>query len=181
MPINHLLLEKARAAGVALADAEHQVQLARTEYHTIVRRIHLAGGSLRELAHALELSHQRVQQMVEGAGGSWWRRIWRSRNARHNLICTFCRRAEMQVNKLIAGPDVFICDACVALAQQTITGSLPTGTRDSFALATQHAKARCSFCRKRRTADRPLLVSTAANICRECLNTCRQILVDSTP
>src|SRR5437667_12628868 len=108
MPINQQLLEKARAAGAALAAAEHQVQLARAEYHTIVRRIHLAGGSFRDLAHALELSHQRVQQMVEGAGGSWWHRVWRSRNARHNLICTFCSRTEEQVSKLIAGPGVFI-------------------------------------------------------------------------
>jgi hypothetical protein len=176
MPINQQLLEKARAAGATLAEAEHQVQLARTEYHTIVRRMHLAGGSLRELAHALELSHQRVQQMVEGAGGSWWHRVWRSRNAKHNLICTYCGRAEAQVAKLIAGPGVFICDACVSLAQQTITGSCPPG---SFALATEHAKTRCSFCRKRRAADRPLLISTAANICSECLHACRQILVDS--
>jgi hypothetical protein len=181
MPINHLLLEKARAAGAALADAEQQVQLARAEYHTIVRRMHLAGCSLRELAHALELSHQRVQQMVEGAGGSWWRRVWRSRNARHNLICTYCGRTEEQASKLIAGPGVFICDACVALAQQTITGSLPPATRDSLALAPEHAKARCSFCRKRRAADRPLLISMTANICSECLNACQQILVDSTP
>jgi hypothetical protein len=181
MPINQQLLEKARAAGAALADAEHQVQLARTEYHTIVRRMHLAGGSLRELAHALELSHQRVQQMVDGAGGSWWHRVWRSRNAKHNLICTYCGRTEEQVSKLIAGPGVFICDACVALAQQTIIGSLPPASRDSLALAPEHAKARCSFCRKRRRADRRLLVSSAANICSECLHACQQILVDSTP
>jgi ClpX C4-type zinc finger len=181
MPINQQLLEKARAAGATLADAERQVQLARTEYHAMIRRMHLAGGSLRELAHALELSHQRVQQMVEGAGGSWWHRVWRSRNARHNLICTYCGRTEEQASKLIAGPGVFICDACVALAQQTITGNLSPATRDSLALAPEHSKARCSFCRKRRTADRQLLISTTANICSECLHACRQILADSTP
>src|SRR5437879_6846212 len=114
MAMNLQLVEKARAAGAKLADAERQVETARTEYHTVVRRIHLAGGSLREIAHALDLSHQRVQQMVGNAGGSWWQRVWRSRNARRNLRCTFCGRPNDEVAKLIAGPNVFICDSCVA-------------------------------------------------------------------
>ena len=90
--INEPLLNKARFASAKLAEAERQVQTIRTEYHSIVRRMHLAGGSLREIAQALELSHQRVQQMVGGAGGTWWQRVWRSRNARRNLVCTFCER-----------------------------------------------------------------------------------------
>jgi hypothetical protein len=65
MTINEGLLKKARAAGTGLADAERQVQLARTEYHAIVRRMHLAGGSLREIAQALELSHQ-AHRRTEG-------------------------------------------------------------------------------------------------------------------
>jgi hypothetical protein len=181
MTINEGLLKKARAAGTGLADAERQVQLARTEYHAIVRRMHLAGGSLREIAQALELSHQRVQQMVDGAGGSWWQRVWHSRNARGNLICTFCKRPQNQVAKLIAGPKVFICDACVALAEQSMMSSSPPATHGSLALAGEDTKARCSFCGKRRTADRLLLTGPAANICGECLNVCRQILLDSTP
>src|SRR5258708_37881158 len=116
MTINKQLLEKALAAGARLTDAERQVELARTEYHAIVRRMHLAGGSLRDIAHSLELSHQRVQQMVGNAGGRWWHRVWRSRNAKRNLICTFCERPDDQVAQLIARPEVVICDACVALA-----------------------------------------------------------------
>src|SRR5216684_9194313 len=96
MTVNKQLLEKALAAGTRLTDAERLVELARTEYHAIVRRMHLAGGSLRDIAHSLELSHQRVQQMVGNAGGSWWHRVWRSRNAKRNLICTFCERPDDQ-------------------------------------------------------------------------------------
>ena len=55
MTINKQLLEKALAAGAKLTDAERQVELVRTEYHAIVRRMHLAGGSLRDIAHSLEL------------------------------------------------------------------------------------------------------------------------------
>ena len=180
MTINKQLLEKALAAGARVTEAERQVELARTEYHAMVRRMHLAGGSLRDIAHSLELSHQRVQQMVGNAGGSWWHRVWRSRNAKSNLICTFCERPDDQVTKLIAGPEVFICDACVALAARAKTRGSPAA-HDSFTLAKEGAKARCSFCRKRRTADRLLLTSSAASICGECLHACQQIIIDSTP
>jgi hypothetical protein len=181
MTINEHLLKKAQAAGARLANAEHQLQLARKEYHAIIRRIHLAGGSLREIAQALELSHQRVQQMVDGAGGSWWQRVWRSRNLKGSLICTFCKRPQNEVAKLIAGPKVFICDACVALAEQGLSGSCPPAARGSLSPAREGGKARCSFCGKRRATDRLLLTGSGANICGECLNVCRQILVDSTP
>lgn len=53
MPVSEELLAKARAAGANLEEVERQVLLARAEYHTAVRRIHLAGGSLREIAEAL--------------------------------------------------------------------------------------------------------------------------------
>ena len=32
------------------------------------------------------------------------------------LVCSFCGKTEHQVAKLVAGPQVFICDECVALA-----------------------------------------------------------------
>jgi len=181
MTISKQLLEKALAAGAKLTDAERQVELARIEYHAIVRRMHLAGGSLRDIAHSLELSHQRVQQMVGNAGGSWWHRVWRSRNAKHNLICTFCQRPDNEVAKLIAGPEVFICDGCVSLADQVKNYGSRLAARGSLTLAREGSKSRCSFCRKRRTTERLLLTSSEASICGECLHACQQIIRDSTP
>lgn len=178
MTINGLLLKKTREAGDRLARAELEVDAARKEYHALVRRMHLAGAPMREIAQALELSHQRVQQMVNGAGGSWWRRVWRSRNARGKLTCTFCERSQDDVARLIAGPKVFICDACVAAAEQAMSGSLPAATAAVLVLAGENAKVRCSFCGKQRTAERPL-VKGRGNVCGECLDACRQILIDS--
>lgn len=52
------------------------------------------------------------------------------------LRCSFCGKPQDQVKKLIAGPDVYICDECVGLCTDIIdegmedeaimeTGSLP--------------------------------------------------------
>jgi hypothetical protein len=38
------------------------------------------------------------------------------------LYCSFCRKSDEQVTKLIAGPSVFICDGCVELCNRIIGG-----------------------------------------------------------
>jgi ATP-dependent protease Clp ATPase subunit len=40
------------------------------------------------------------------------------------------------------------------------------------------ARARCSFCSKRDSAERTLLAARAGNVCTECLDVCLQILED---
>jgi ATP-dependent Clp protease ATP-binding subunit ClpX len=36
------------------------------------------------------------------------------------LKCSFCGKTEKEVDKLVAGPDVYICDACVELCNQVL-------------------------------------------------------------
>lgn len=36
------------------------------------------------------------------------------------LYCSFCRKSQHQVRKLVAGPDVHICDDCIRLASDII-------------------------------------------------------------
>jgi hypothetical protein len=174
MGLDHDLLEKAKAAGARFAEAERQALTSRADYHTAIRRLHLAGGSLREIAQALSVSHQRVQQIVDVAGGSWWRRAWRTRNLTGDAICTWCDRPPGEVSKLIAGPNVYICDACVAMAERAMKG----GTKNAGALrqAKQGDKGRCAFCSKNKGDKRPLVTGPAADICGECLRICREIL-----
>jgi ATP-dependent protease Clp ATPase subunit len=122
------------------------------------------------------LSHQRVQQIVDVAGGTWWRRVWRSRNKTADLACTWCGRPSEEVSKLIAGPNVYICDSCTEAAEQ----SLKTEGSVLLRPAKVREKSRCSFCRKRCSEKRALVVGRTANVCGECLRTCREIL-DAQP
>ena len=115
MVLDEQLLAKARAQGKNFADAERDAVLSRADYHAAVRRLHLAGASLREISEALGLSHQRVQQIVQNAGGTWWQRVWRSRKVKRDAVCTFCGRPPSEVQKLITGPNVYICNDCVAI------------------------------------------------------------------
>ena len=39
------------------------------------------------------------------------------------LHCSFCGKSQVQVEKLIAGPSVFICDGCVGLCRTILDGS----------------------------------------------------------
>ena len=48
-----------------------------------------------------------------------------------NLHCTFCLKPRRDVEMLIAGPGVHICDGCVALCTQLLTGK-PTAAFSSW-------------------------------------------------
>ena len=58
------LLHKAREIRDRLLDLQHETERTRTDYHHAIRRLHAAGGSFREIADSLGLSHQRVHQIV---------------------------------------------------------------------------------------------------------------------
>ena len=45
----------------------------------------------------------------------------RKRTSGRNLSCSFCRKSQREVRKLIAGPSVYICDECVELCNDIIT------------------------------------------------------------
>jgi len=174
MALNPALLDTARAAGAEIAEHDRCALLARGEYHKAIRRLHLAGGSLREIAEALSLSHQRVQQIVKASGGSWWRRVWRTRNSHLHAACTWCDRPSTDVSKLVAGPNVYICDACLELTSAALHDAW--GTSDTLRRVPDGAKDRCSFCNKRSHGDRALVTGPAANICSECMRICRDFM-----
>ncbi|HET9441770.1 MAG TPA: ClpX C4-type zinc finger protein [Acidimicrobiales bacterium] len=64
MTLDDAILADVEAARAALDELEDRAFDARARFHREVRRLHGAGGSLREIAAALGLSHQRVHQIV---------------------------------------------------------------------------------------------------------------------
>jgi ATP-dependent protease Clp ATPase subunit len=100
--------------------------------------------------------------------------MWRGRNIKPDAVCTWCGRPPKEVAKLIAGPRVYICDACMAAAEKAAAGRRAGGLE----LVTRSATARCSFCSRRPKTPRALVTAAAANVCTECLKTCREILED---
>ncbi len=168
MVVDPELLEKAKAAAESLRQAELNAEMAKADYHHAVRLLHLGGATLREVASELGTSHQRVQQIVVAAGGSWWSQVWRNRNARPDMTCTFCGLPSSAVSKLVAGPKVFVCDGCVDKAERT---ELTTPSRGS--------RARCSFCGKRPTEGQ-LVGANGAWMCPGCLGQVRDIM-DAEP
>jgi hypothetical protein len=65
-PLEPTLLAEARTSRDRLLERQHELERARADYNDAVRRLHAAGGSLREIAENLGLSHQRVHQIVDG-------------------------------------------------------------------------------------------------------------------
>lgn len=186
--MDETLLAEARQAQEQLIDAERDADVARAEFHRAVRRLHLNGASLRELASGLGLSHQRVHQIVEAAGGSRrWLRRDRVRPDPARLHCTFCGKDQKQVKKLIAGPNVYICNGCIDLAKGVISDGQPVTTVITELAAGSEDKPRvqCSFCGKCRDQVTGLMVSSVqterkapAAICSECLDLCTEIITE---
>ena len=46
------------------------------------------------------------------------------------LRCSFCNKSEDEVEKLVAGPNVYICDACVKIATDIMEHSGPAAPRE---------------------------------------------------
>jgi uncharacterized protein (DUF983 family) len=45
------------------------------------------------------------------------------------LACSFCGKSTGEVSKLVAGPKVYICDVCVAIANHIMNDSDSTTTK----------------------------------------------------
>jgi ATP-dependent protease Clp ATPase subunit len=44
---------------------------------------------------------------------------------RRSLHCSFCEKSEKEVARLVAGPKVFICDACIGICNRILEATPP--------------------------------------------------------
>jgi hypothetical protein len=118
---------------------------------------------VRDIGDALGMSYQRVHEIVDvstGKGAVKRRVTLQSDTGEANRIevgdCTFCGAAANDVQKLIAGPGVYICDRCVELAHE-VDVKAQERTSDLTMLAPLplgDGKARCSFRGRKRDQAR---------------------------
>jgi hypothetical protein len=194
MGLDHELAREAERAREQLAVSQHAAERARADYHQVIRRLHTAGGSLREIAEALGLSHQRVHQII-GEAAEPSRRRWRRRAQRLSGppgSCSFCGRPYDVCAKLIAGPAVHICDRCVVQATRLTTGpAVEDQAERPMRLEPPGSRARCSFCGKEARKVRHLVASGLSvpagkfgdlpRICDQCRDLCLEILAETSP
>jgi hypothetical protein len=82
MTLDEKTLTEARELRSRRLELQHDADRAKLDYHHAIRRLHAAGGSMREIAEALDLSHQRVHQIVEGDEPVSERMGWGPRGSR---------------------------------------------------------------------------------------------------
>jgi ClpX C4-type zinc finger len=194
MGLDPELVREAEAAREQLAVSQHAAERARADYHHAIRRLHAAGGSLREIADALRLSHQRVHQIIDEAAEPT-RPRWRRRAQRlpgPPGPCSFCGRSREECAKLIAGPGVFVCERCVAQATGLSAGPVVEGrAAGSLRLEAPGSEVRCSFCGKEARQVAFLVAGGLAaapggkfgqdaRVCDECLDLCLEILAETS-
>jgi ClpX C4-type zinc finger len=189
MVLDQTLLREAKQARDRLLGLQHEAELAQVNYQHTIRRLHGAGGSLREIADALGLSYQRVHQIVDVATGKG-----AVKECRTTAVCSFCGADKSTARRLIAGPGVLVCEQCIVLAQDLLGegGERVNEQTRLGILDTADRKARCSFCGKKRqrvasmveAPDQPpagkfARSSDAPRICNHCLTLCDEILSEA--
>jgi hypothetical protein len=81
------------------------------------------------------------------------------------LLCSFCGKSKRQVEKLIAGPNVYICDECVELCTEILEEELGVAQRLSrAALALERAAAREELSRDRHSEALAELLAVAREL-----------------
>lgn len=87
------------------------------------------------------------------------------------LVCSFCRRQQDQVQRLIAGPgEVCICGECVAALSRG-----PEAPQEEQEVC-------CSFCGKYQWQIPHLAIGPhGVNVCQACLTLCQEIIAEGGP
>jgi Clp amino terminal domain, pathogenicity island component/ClpX C4-type zinc finger len=98
----------------------------------------------------------------------------RSRLRRAECRCSFCGLSGLEVDHLVAGPGVFICDRCVEGASMLGPGKGTADPSGRLTLVTGEAGT-CGFCGKSAREVERLVAGPEAVICNACLALCREI------
>ena len=76
------------------------------------------------------------------------------------LFCSFCGKSQQEVEKLVAGPSVFICNECVDLCNDIVQA--PADSDDPL-------RAACRLCRQVHGAGQMLRIDAGVFLCQACI------------
>jgi ClpX C4-type zinc finger/Clp amino terminal domain, pathogenicity island component len=76
------------------------------------------GSRARHVLNHLGVSVAAIKKALDGYGGPGKQRRRRRRNV--DVACSFCGKSQRQVEKLIGGPGVYICDECIELCNEIL-------------------------------------------------------------
>lgn len=186
MSLDEDVLRDVEAARCTLEALEDQAYEARAAFHQAIRRLHASGGSMREIATALGMSHQRVHQIIGTEGIV---EVEASAVTEVSSLpvaatvttgedaCSFCGAPRREVDKLLAGPGpVFVCGSCVQQAADAVTGKSTGGT---LRVVPVDADATCSFCGNPSAIGGVMAEAADGHprMCAQCTATCERLLV----
>jgi hypothetical protein len=89
------------------------------------------------------------------------------------LQCSFCRKKQEEVSKLIAGSNNYICNECVVSYSQVITEGANVGNISLFEAETNPS---CSFCGKQFPEVEKIVGFEENRICNDCIDICQEII-----
>lgn len=187
--VNGLIVEARRLRERALRRQLRADRASLAHQHAI-RGLHAAGISIRDIAAAVGLSHQRVHQIVTASTGKG-----ALKQARALAICNFCA-GRSEPMRAVAGPGAYICAACVEVGRALHAGRAePSGQATPMRLRRRDTgSSGCSFCARRATPSDRLVHAPAgiapprrrhgepgAWICRDCLTLAAEVLQQRAP
>jgi len=86
------------------------------------------------------------------------------------LRCSFCTKAQEEVAKLIAGPEVYICNECVQVCQVIIEEETHVQEHHEQERRTdEYAPVACSLCGVLTPSSSALLLENRGLLCPVCL------------
>ena len=166
MSLDPFLLATARAAARTLQDAERAIEPLREDYRTCIRALNAGGASLREIAAALGLSHQRVHQLVQGEGRPMQKAPPPHAVARPVEVgptCGLCGEAAID-----GAPGLPVCAGCRKIGRLLMAGEVLEGDR-GLRLARRHQRPHCLGCHRLPQAGEVFLAGVEGAVCPDCL------------
>jgi ATP-dependent protease Clp ATPase subunit len=108
------------------------------------------------------------------------------------LRCSFCSKEQNDVRKLVAGPNVFICNECVEVCLDIMADdfNLRAEAQDSVESQRLRLKAAavfpkgvvtCSLCGKPAVPEEMLPIDNRGVLCDECVNAIEDTLSQGKP